>query len=131
MIELLFIVAATILPGARDVWLDSLDVAAIQQDWGQARANRSVDNHQLSIGGHGFEHGIGTHANSEWTIDLAGGASSFHAMVGVDDEPCGGAGSIVFVVLADGKELARTPTMRLKDAARPIDVDVKGVKTLS
>jgi alpha-galactosidase len=131
MIELLLIVAAAMQPTARDVWLDSLDVATVQQDWGQARANRSVDNHPLSIGGRGFERGIGTHANSEWTIELAGGAAGFHAMVGVDDEPCGGAGTVVFVVLGDGKELARTPTMHLKDAASPIDVDVKGVKTLS
>ncbi len=132
MIALLLVVGALAQPPrSSDLWLDTLDLSTIQQDWQHARANRSVDDHALSIAGHAFEHGIGTHANSEFNIDLAAGAERFHAMVGVDDEPCGGAGTVVFVVLGDGKEVLRTPVMKLKDAARAVDLDVRGVKTLT
>ncbi len=117
--------------GGPVVWLDELDLSGVQQDWGRARARASVDGHGLSIGGKSFERGVGTHASSEFTVDLAEGAERFRAMVGVDDEPCSGAGSVVFVVEGDGRELARTGVIRLKDPAIEIDVDVRGVKALT
>ncbi len=113
------------------VWIDELDLTAVEQDWGQAHARKSVDGHPLSIGGTKFDRGVGTHAASEVTVELGGGAQRFEAMVGVDDEPCSGAGSVVFIVLGDGKELARTPVMRLHDAPRAISADLKGISRLT
>ena len=115
----------------KQVWLDSLDLSSMTQDWKRAGANRSVDGNPISVGGKAYQHGVGTHAVSEFAINLAGNATLFHAMVGVDDEPCGGAGSVVFVVIGDDKELGRTPVMHLKDAAKALDINVTGVKTLT
>ncbi len=112
------------------VWLHALDLSAISQDWGKAHASKSVDEHGLNIGGTAFAKGVGTHANSEWTISLGGGAASFHAKVGVDSE-VGKRGSVAFVVLVDGKEAARTVTMRGGEAAREMDVVLKGAKELT
>lgn len=111
------------------VRLEQLDLRAIDQDWGQPRANRSVDDHALSIGGVAFAHGVGTHANSEVGIALGGNARSFTAKVGVDDEAK--AGSVVFVVVVDGKEKLRTEVLRGGGAAVPIEVDLAGARTLT
>jgi len=134
MLTLLVTLLAGIAPPPvepRQVWLDTLDLSAVAQDWGHAGSNKSVDGRPIEIGSTRYQHGIGTHAASELTLNLAGNGTLFHAMVGVDDEPCGGAGSVVFVVMGDDKELARTPVMHLHDAARLVEADLAHVKTLT
>lgn len=110
--------------------LDTLDLSAISQDWGKPRSSRSVDDHPLGIGGHAFARGVGTHANSEWVIDLKGAATKFTASVGVDQE-VGQRGSIVFVVLVDGREMVRTPTLRGGDPAQQLSIDLTGARELN
>ena len=99
---------ALIMPapaGAGEFWLSTtLDVLRIEQDWGKARADKSVDGHPLRIGGRTFEHGIGTHANSLIPLELDTNAVRLSAWVGVDDET-EKRGSIIFRVEADGKEV--------------------------
>ena len=56
-------------PTAQEVWISSLEVSRIEQGFGEARANRSVDNRRLTVAGQVLPNGIGTHANS--TISLA------------------------------------------------------------
>jgi len=65
--------------GAPVVPLDTLDLTHIEQDYGSPHANRSIDDHPLTLGGKVFEHGIGTHANSHFAIDLKGSATKFMA----------------------------------------------------
>jgi len=119
------------------VWLSDLDISKTQQGWQQARKDLSVDGNPLKIAGRTFERGVGTHADSVLTIELNGGSSRFHAMVGVDDEVMnpareGGAkpGSVEFRVLGDGKEIYKSGMMKSGDAAKEVDIDVAGVKTL-
>jgi alpha-galactosidase len=117
------------LPAAAAVPLEALDVAPVSQDWGRARRAQSVDGHPLTIGGHVYEHGVGTHANSEWVIDLKGVAARFTASVGVDQET-GDRGSIVFVVTVDGREAFRTATLRGGQPAQNVDIELRGAKEL-
>ena len=91
-------------PGA--IWLDSLGVSYIEQEWGQPRKRRSVERHPLTIGGKVFRHGVGTHAASEMRIDLKGAAEQFVSFVGVDDETAK-KGSVTFEVWVDGKQGGR------------------------
>src|SRR5208283_3267906 len=63
------------------VWLDSLDISKIQQGWGEPHAGRSVDNNPLTLQGHKFLHGVGTHAVSEMHVNLRGAAKQFISMV--------------------------------------------------
>src|SRR5947207_4992705 len=113
------------------VWLDSLDVSRATQEFGQPRKNKSVDRHPLRLGAKKFEHGLGTHANSVFVIDLDGSCSRFSAMVGVDDEVGRGKGTVVFEIYADKKKLWDSGLLKGGDAAKQLDVGVSGVKRLS
>jgi alpha-galactosidase len=112
------------------VSLSSLNLSATEQDWGSAQVNKSVDGHPLSIGGRSFQTGMGTHASSSLRIKLNGNAEKFTAWVGVDDEKKASPGSVTFTVVGDGKTLWQSGVMRAGNAAKQVDVDVKGVKTL-
>jgi alpha-galactosidase len=117
---------------AETVWLDELDVRSATQGWGEPHRNLSVDGHPLTIGGQEFPRGFGTHAESTLHIALDGGAQTFSASVGVDDEVNKNpAASVEFFVLGDGKELWRSGVRRAGDAATNCAVDVSGVKALT
>ena len=122
-------VAASHAGQSRVVQISDLDIGKTQQGWGQPQKDKSVDLNALSIGGQGFERGLGTHADGVLYIDLAGGSRRFTAMVGVDDE-VGDRGTIEFRALADGKEIYKSGIMRGGQAARKVDLDVSGVKIL-
>ena len=111
------------------MWLDRLDLSKIEQDWGSPHGGRSVENNPLQLGGVVYEHGIGTHAESELAIDLKGAATKFVAMVGVDDEKKGH-GSVTFEVWVDGEKKAETPVLRGGDAPKLMAVDLTGARSL-
>ncbi len=112
------------------VWLSSLDLATIVQGWGQPQADKAVTGKPLSIGGQKFERGLGTHTDSLVRLQLKGGAEKFLAFVGVDDGATSDHASISFRVVGDGKVLFRVSGMKRGQAARKVEVDVKGVKML-
>jgi alpha-galactosidase len=116
-------------PPPNAIWLESLDLGLMSQDYGSPRARRSVDNNPLRLKAVTFPHGIGTHARSEWEIDLKGGATRFAAMAGVDDERTG-QGSVTFEVWVDGKKAAETPVLRGGDEPRLLSVDLTGARRL-
>jgi len=107
-----------------------LDVRLTEQDWGEPRANQSVERHPLNIGGARFEHGLGTHANSSLYITV-NGATRFSASAGVDGEVSNPVASVEFLVLGDGKQLWRSGVMRGKQPAKSFTLDFRGVKTLA
>jgi len=115
---------------AETVEVSSLDLTTATSGWGTAQANRSVMQSKLSIGGRAFETGVGVHAPSVLRVELGGSASRFSAHCGVDDDAGRQKGSVVFKVIADGKEVWKSPLMRGGDAGVPVDVDVHGVKRL-
>lgn len=114
---------------AATVGLETIDLGQVEQDWGTAHQNRSVDGNPLSIGGKKFERGMGTHANSTFRLDLDRKGSLFTAFVGVDDE-AQQRGSVVFRVTGDGKTLWESAVMRRGDPAKEVSVNIEGVKTL-
>lgn len=114
---------------AHSLWLDSLDISRIQQEYGDPHAGKTVDSNPLTLGGKVYPHGLGTHAVSQLVIDLKGTATRFEAMAGVDDERKG-QGSVVFQVYVDGVKKAETKTLHGGDAPVPISVDLTGAKRL-
>lgn len=110
------------------LWLDSLDVTKIEQDWGKPGAGKTVDGNPLRIGGVAYPHGIGTHADSDFRIQLNGAATRFVAEVGVDDEA--GPGTVIFQVFADDKMVFDSGVRKVKDPPVPVNVDLRGVKRL-
>jgi len=89
-------------------------------------ANKSVDGNPVSIGGKVYSTGFGTHADSVFSIELGKKATRFRAYVGVDDE-VEDKGSVVFRIVGDGKTLWESDRVRGGDAARPVNVNLRGV----
>ncbi len=84
------------------------------------------DSPLLAAGGQFYARGIYAHAPARHVYDLSGKWSRFSGTVCAAD---GKEASVVFVVVADGKELWRSKTIREGDAA-PFDIAVKDAKTL-
>ncbi len=83
----------------------------------------------LQIGGVTYAHGLYCHAPSKVIVRLPGPASSFSAMVGIDDHANGG--SIVFRVSAGDRELFRSSTLSCGKAAIPVRCDLAGARELT
>ena len=116
-------------PPANGLWVDSLDLSRMEQEYGEPHAGRSVDDHALTLKGDVYRHGVGTHASSEMVIDLKGAATRFVAVVGLDDEKKG-LGSVRFHVLVDGKPAAETGVLHGGDAPKLLSVDLTGARQL-
>jgi alpha-galactosidase len=111
------------------VYLESLDLKAMTCGWGDAMALKSVQGYPLTIDKKVYEHGVGTHADSELLVDLGGEATRFTAMVGVDDETAK-RGSVSFEVWVDDKKAVDTAIVKGGEPARKVDVDLTGAKQL-
>jgi alpha-galactosidase len=121
---------ALCLPAKADTFgIETLDLSKVEQGWGSPQRNRSVDRHELSVGGQKFAQGLGTHSDSAFRISLGGKAERFTASVGVDDET-GGSGSVTFRVAGDNKTLWESGVMRGGAPAKQVSVDLTGVQTL-
>ncbi len=114
-------------PPANGVWVDSLDLKKLKQEWGEVQAGHSVGRGPISLKDVHYQHGIGTHATSDLRIDLKGAAVRFAAVVGVDDDKKG-MGTIRFHVYVDGKEMAHTRIMHGGDEPEFLSVDLTGAK---
>jgi len=111
------------------IGLDSVDLQYLEQEWGSPHANQSVEGHALAVGGQKFAHGLGTHAASNLRLALGGKAERFTAQVGVDDE-VGSRGSITFTITGDGRTLWESGVLHGGDPAKPVSVDLRGIKVL-
>jgi hypothetical protein len=94
--------------------------------------DRNVKWGKLSIRDREFRKGIGVHSKSELTFDVAGAYAKFEAMVGIDDcardAECG---SVVFVVLADGKKIWDSGPVTWRDRAKTVSVPIAGAQKLT
>jgi len=116
--------------GGTRVPLSTLDLGKMSAGWGTPVANKSIQSKPLSIGGHVFAEGVGTHAPSILWVDLKGGASRFTAKVGVDDEVGTNPGSVDFRIVADDQTVYRSGVLKAGAAAKEVDVDLTGKKLL-
>ena len=120
----------TLAASAEMVWVADLDLGNVVQSYRQPQKNKSVDKHPLQLGGQTYAHGLGTHAESLFEIDLQGQAENFTALVGVDDEVKGQHGKVEFKVTGDGKELFTSGVKKAGDQPSAVNIDVHGVKSL-
>jgi len=115
--------------------LGSLFPESSRQGWGTLNTDKSVSGTPLSVGGKRFEHGLGTHAQSEIVYDLEEmSVKAFTAMVGADDalkdHPDVKKASMVFQVYVDGVSKFDSGVMHIGDQAKPVNVDLTGAKIL-
>ena len=114
--------------GVSSVPIEDTGLVRMRSGFGSAKAGKSVDGNALRVGGVEYRRGVGTHAPSTHRIAANGNALSFSALVGVDDE-CGGKGSVVFRVIADGKVVAEVAA-KGGEAAKQISADLAGAKRI-
>jgi alpha-galactosidase len=126
---ILLVAAACAIRAAETVPLTALDLGKMKQGWGKPQLNRSIREKPLAIAGRMFTNGVGTHANSALWINLSGGSDRFLASVGVDDA-AGGPASVTFKIVGDGRKLWESGVMKPGQAAKPVDLDLKGLQTL-
>jgi alpha-galactosidase len=111
------------------VWLDEMDLKDYQQECEKVRAGKSVKDTPLRLAGKEYQHGIGCHSEAYWKVDLKGGASSFDAFIGIDDES-GKNGSVLFEVWADRKLKYQSPLLKGGMDPVPVHVDLNKAKEL-
>jgi alpha-galactosidase len=91
-----------------------VDLQVRRQDHSVLQFRRSCIDTPIRIGRQSFEHGLGTHANSEIAVRVPEGARTFRASLGIDnnDNTGGVRGSVRFTVEVDGKEAFRSEVLR-------------------
>ncbi len=114
-----------------ELFLDELEPTVATAGWGSVEMNKSVSGKKLSLGGKQFDHGIGTHANSEILFDTQGLYEQFSVTVGIDENNSKeNQGSVEFIILGDGHELWRSGIMKKPDARISFTIDIKNVRRL-
>ena len=100
----------------------AVQVEVRRQDHSVLRFGQSCLETPLQLGRQQFQHGLGTHANSEIVLHLPPGAKTFKALAGIDNnfDTEGKRGSVQFSVEMGGQEVFRTATLRGGDA--PVEV---------
>lgn len=91
------------------------------------KLDNSFVNSPISIGGKGYEKGIGTFPLSEITYDLGGRYRLFKAEVGVDDAVPAGRGSVVFKLFLDDAIAFDSGVVTAGTQARGVELQVTGV----
>jgi len=125
----LALTAALSLRADTTVWLDDLDLSTMSCGWEKPHAKKSVSGNPLTVKGKVFERGVGTHSESWYSLETGGGALSFEALAGVDDEELSrGKGSVVFRVYADQKVVVDTGVVKAGQPAKAIKADLTGAK---
>ena len=111
------------------VYLDALDWVEAAAGWGDVQRRRSVMGKPMTLGGRRFHRGIGAHAVSRIVYDVPQGHATFAATIGYDQEVRGG--SIVFVILGDGKELFRSAVFGFDSELVDVRVPLGGAAKLT
>lgn len=97
----------------------------LRQDYSVLHYGQSCLGTPIKIGKQAYEHGLGTHANSEIRVRVPATARRFQAWVGIDNnyDTDGKRGSVQFSVDIAGREAFRTAT--LKGGQEPVRVDLE------
>jgi hypothetical protein len=116
-------------------YVSDMKFEVVTNGWGPVETDTSNgekaqgDGHPITIDGRSFARGLGAHAPSTVTVDLAGRCTRFEADVGVDDE-VGDAGSVQFQVWGDGKKLYDSGVVRGTQGPAGAYADVTGVTSM-
>ena len=110
--------------------LNELELSKFQCARNEAEKDRSVAGTPLQIGGVKYETGIGTNAVSRLLIRLDGKGRNFSAFAGVDDASGTENNIVEFYIIGDKEVLWNSGPMKKGDAAKKIDVNVRGIKKL-
>ena len=113
------------------VYLSDSVPSSATQDWGTLKRNQNLVGGSILIGGTSFSKGLATHANSKIVYQINDTASRFISSIGIDDGCSSGVADADFLVYGDDNLLYRSATKYDTNPAQEINIDVRGVKTLT
>lgn len=123
--------------GGRTVFLSNMDPVRTEEKTAIAppqdfQKNSNSQGESLDIGGYIYGSGIGVHAASKLSYRLDGRFKTFMADVAIDGR-MEKEGTVIFVVLGDGRELYRSPlvTGRTGGGGLAVEVSTEGVRELT
>lgn len=123
------VAADGVAAGTRRIAVSDLAFESATVGWGQPLRDRVLQEGArmpfIQAGGAVYAKGLFAHAPAAYAFRLGGKWSTLEGLVGVAAD----AGSVVFVVRGDGRELWRSGTIRPGPAQR-FSVDIKGVYRL-
>ena len=117
-------------------YLSDVDWQSARTDYNSVRKDKSSSNTLIKLLVNGetkeFAKGLGTHANSEIVYNLAGAKYEyFETYVGVDRNIAEQtSSSVIFKILADGKEVYNSGLMKYSTEAKLVRLPVQGVSEL-
>ena len=114
---------------ANAIWLESLNLKNVKQDWATAVVGKTVNGNPITLGGIVYPHGVGSHAESRMVINLKKSALKFETVVGLDDEITY-SGSVNFEIWVDGTLRAKSKDIRVKGTPEYLWVDLKNAKQM-
>ena len=127
-------IVAVHLSGGRWEWLSdhqpiSADhTPAFGANWDMVR-DGNVMGRSISVGGDGFERGLGVHSRSRVVYDLRGEYRQFVTSFGLDDE-AGAHADVAVTILIDGQPRYREASVRSGKLHGPVSLDVAGAKRI-
>ena len=122
--------AAAVCAAERRVWIEDIDRSMMTCGYRQPLVARSIEGGLLSVDGKTYQHGLGTHAESQLVVPVGGNALAFEATVGIDDEKRGSEASIEFKVGADGRLVASSGILRKRRRSAHLKADLAGVQVV-
>ncbi len=93
--------------GTTIVPLTTLQVENIVNGYGTTKVNKSIDGNAITLKGNVYKNGLGLHAPATIVTKLNGAVTSFHAVLGMDDE-------VLAKAKADTREGVATYSVRLR-----------------
>jgi len=132
-----FLTASPLSCWGEAIWLSSLDLTSMSQDWGKPRIDLSVGGKPLRIAGQTYDKGVGTHAESAIWFELTDAVLAFETAVGVDDAVLpadgrklrGNLGTVRFRIIGDGKTLWEA-NRKAGQPAKAAKVTLEGIREL-
>jgi hypothetical protein len=114
----------------RELLLTELQPEQSTGRWNGYEIDEMIAPAPLAVNGEHHTHGLTAFVGSEVEFDLHGLYETFTASAGIDDASRGEAAA-EFTVLADGKEVWHSGTLKKNDAAVEVKLSVAGVKKLT
>jgi hypothetical protein len=123
------VASATTAPAAVTA-VSALTPTSATVGWGVLMDNTSIKGNPITLRGTVYASGLGVHASSTVTYNLAGRFGTFTSAVGIDDETAGN-GAVDFQVYGDGVLLYDSGIVTGTSAVQNLSVNVAGVQTLT
>ena len=125
------VATGTTLQLASVTYVSDLTATSATTGYGTIQKDKSISGNPLTLKGVVYSKGIGTHAASSISYNIAGKFTTFVATAGIDQEEDGkGNGYVDFQVIGDGKILFDSGVLT-NDQIAQISVNVSGVQNLT